>query len=98
MELEIDDRLTVLERADELVARAVACQGVAIKTLRRFIDRLDDAVPNLVGDALLRKQVVLAIGDYYEQLASTSGDLMAMGVHGVIEKLGGRASPSASVE
>ena len=44
--------------------------------MRNFVDRLDDAMPNLVDDPSVRKEVVDAIGDYYEQLATTTNEFL----------------------
>ncbi len=70
---------TVTERAsdlpDEVLERVEATQRTAIKAMRNFVDRLDDAMPNLVDDPSVRKEVVVdAIGDYYEQLATTTNE------------------------
>ncbi len=47
-----------------------------IEGMRKFVDRLDDAMPSLV-DPSVRKKVVDAIGDYYEQLATTTNEFVA---------------------
>ncbi len=74
-----NEKRTVAERAsdlsDELLERAEARQRAAIETLRALVDRLDDATPD-VADPALRKKVLDAIGDYYEQLASTTNELL----------------------
>jgi hypothetical protein len=71
---------TVAERAsdlpDEVLERVEARQRAAIKAMRNFVDRLDDAMPNLVDDPSVRKEVVDAIGDYYEQLAMTTNEFL----------------------
>lgn len=76
---ENNEKRTVAERAsdlsDEVLERAEARQRAAIETLRNLVDRLDDATPDLV-DPALRKKVLDAIGDYYEQLASTTNELL----------------------
>ena len=61
---------------DEVLERVEARQRAAIKAMRNFVDRLDDAMPNLVGDPSVRKEVVDAIGDYYEQLATTTNEFL----------------------
>ncbi|MFZ0831610.1 MAG: hypothetical protein WAM92_00725, partial [Mycobacterium sp.] len=76
---ENNEKRTVAERAsnlsDEMLERAEARQRAAIETLRNLVDRLDDATPDVV-DPVLRKKVLDAIGDYYEQLASTTNELL----------------------
>ena len=51
-------------------------QQSMIEGMRKFVDRLDDAMPSLV-DPSVRKKVVDAIGDYYEQLATTTNEFVA---------------------
>ena len=63
--------------SDEVLERVEARQRAAIEALRKFLDRLDDAMPNLVDDPSARKKVVDAIGDYYEQLAMTTNEFVA---------------------
>ena len=74
-----NEKRTVAERAsdlsDEVLERAEARQRAAIETLRTLVDRLDDATPDVV-DPALRKKILDAIGDYYEQLASTTNELL----------------------
>jgi len=78
------EKKTVTQRAsdlsDEVLERVEASQRAAIGTLRNIVDRLDEATPDLV-DPALRKKVVNAIGDYYEQLAMTTNDLVRKAVH-----------------
>ena len=50
-------------------------QQSVIEAMRKFVDRLDDAMPNLV-DPAVRKKVVDAIGAYYEQLATTTNEVV----------------------
>ena len=51
---ESTEKKTVAERAadlsDEVLERVEARQRAAIEALRKFVDRLDDAMPNLVDD------------------------------------------------
>ena len=71
---------TVAERVsdlpDEVLERVKARQRAAIKAMRNFVDRLDDAMPSLLDDPSVRKEVVDAIGDYYEQLATTTNEFL----------------------
>jgi len=89
------EKQTLAERADGLLERLEACQRAAVGALRQTVDRLDDAVPNLVDDPSLRKNVVVAIGDYYEQLASTTTEFIARTVRAAIGTLDERPADSA---
>ena len=86
---------TVAERAADLSEQVLdsveARQRAAIEALRKFIDRLDDAMPDLVADLSVRKKVVDAIGDYYEQLATTQYEFLRSVVRsgsGMVSKSG----------
>jgi len=86
---------TVAERAadlsEEVLDSVEARQRAAIEALRKFIDRLDDAMPDLVADPSVRKKVVDAIGDYYEQLARTQYEVLRSVVRsgsGMVSKSG----------
>ena len=86
---------TVAERAADLSEQVLdsveARQRAAIEALRKFIDRLDDAMPNLGDDPSVRKKVVDAIGDYYEQLATTQYEFLRSVVRsgsGMVSKSG----------
>jgi plasmid stabilization system protein ParE len=66
-----------LRHAGEMLVESVETrQQAATEAMRKFIDRLDDAMPNLVDDPSVRKKVVDAIGDYYEQLAVTTNEFV----------------------
>ncbi|MGO9924659.1 MAG: hypothetical protein ACLPLP_00535 [Mycobacterium sp.] len=71
---------TVAERAEALSEEVLESvrdrQQSMIEGMRKLIDRLDDAMPSLV-DPSVRKKVVDAIGDYYEQLATTTNEFVA---------------------
>lgn len=75
-----NDQKIVAQRAaeltDSLLADLEERQRAAIESLRRFVDHLDDAVPSLLDDPAARKKVVAAVGDYYEQLAATTTELV----------------------
>ena len=55
------EKKTVAERAsdlsDEVLERVEARQRAAIEALREFVDRLDDAMPNLVDIGCCKRQV-----------------------------------------
>ena len=96
---ESTEKQTMAERAadlsDEVLERVEARQRAAIEALRKFVDRLDDAMPNLVDDPSARKKVIDAIGDYYEQLAMTTNEFVATMVRSAIGTLKGAAKPAA---
>ena len=96
---ESTEKQTVAERAenlsDEVLERVEARQRAAIEALRKFVDRLDDAMPNLGDDPSVRKKVVDAIVDYYEQFATTTNEFVTTMVHGAIGTLNKRAAKKA---
>ncbi|MGO8848753.1 hypothetical protein [Mycobacterium sp.] len=96
---ESTEKQTMAERAadlsDEVLERVEARQRAAIEALRKFVDRLDDAMPNLVDDPSARKKVIDAIGDYYEQLATTTNEFVATMVRSAIGTLNERAAKKA---
>jgi hypothetical protein len=53
-------------------------------------------MPNLVDDPSVRKKVLDAIGDYYEQLATTTNEFVARMVHSAIGTLDERAAQPAA--
>ena len=83
---ESTEKKTVVERAsdlpDEVLERLEARQLAAIEALRKLVDRLDDAMPDLVDDPALRKKVIDAIGDYYEQLVTRTNEFVRSVVRG----------------
>ncbi|MFN8033103.1 MAG: hypothetical protein U0Q47_07365 [Mycobacterium sp.] len=84
----VDEQRTAAQRAadrtDSLLADLEERQRAAIESLRKFIDHLDDAVPSLLDDPAARKKVVAAVGDYYEQLAATTTELVGKLVRGAL--------------
>lgn len=82
------DKPTVSERAvtlsEEVLDRVEARQHAALDALRKFIERIDDAMPPIVDDPEARKKVVDAIGDYYDQVASTTNEFVTKMVHTVL--------------
>jgi len=73
------EKKTVAKRAEALSEEVLESlrdrQQSVIEAMRKFIDRLDDAMPSLV-DPSVRKKVVDAIGEYYQQLATTTNDMV----------------------
>ena len=68
--------------SDEVLKRIEARQLAAIEAIRKLVDRLDDATPDLVDDPSARKKVVGAIGDYAEQLTTTTNEYLRSAVRG----------------
>ena len=97
---ESTEKKTMAERAenlsDEVLQRVEARQHAAIEALRKFVDRLDDAMPNLGDDPSVRKKVIDAIVDYYEQLATTTNEFAANMVRSAIGTLNKRAAQPAA--
>jgi hypothetical protein len=94
------EQQTLAKRAaalsDEVLEQVEARQRAAIEALRKFLDRLDDAMPNLIDDPSARKKVVDAIGDYYEQLAMTTNEFVAGLVRSAVGTVDERAAKPAS--
>jgi DNA-binding PucR family transcriptional regulator len=90
---------TVVERAEALSEEVLESvrdrQQSMIEAMRKFVDRLDDAMPSLV-DPSVRKKVVDAIGDYYEQLAATTNEFVARMVRSTSGTLKQRAAKPAA--
>lgn len=78
---------TVLKRADEVLEQVEPFQGLVVQTMRKFVNGLDDRVPNLVSDPATRRQVVIAIGDFYEQLAVINSRFVARALRSAIGTL-----------
>jgi hypothetical protein len=94
------EKQTMAKRAadlsDEVLRRVEARQRAAIEALRKFMDRLDNAMPNLVDEPSVRKKVVDVIGEYYEQLVTTTNEFVARMVRSTIGTLNKRpATPAA---
>jgi hypothetical protein len=93
------EKQTMAERAenlsDEVLERVEARQRAALEALRKFVDRLDDAMPNLGDNPSVRKKVVDAIVDYYEQFATTTNEFVTAMVHNAIGTLNKRAAKKA---
>jgi hypothetical protein len=97
---ESTEKQTTAERAanlsDEVLEWVENKQLAAIAALRKFVDRLDDAMPDVVDDPSVRKKVVDAIGDYYEQLVTTTNQFAARMVRTAIGTLNERAAKPAA--
>jgi uncharacterized membrane protein len=96
---ESTDKKTMAERAealsDEVLESVRHRQQSMIEATRKFVDRLDEALPSLV-DPSVRKKVVDAIGDYYEQLATTTNEFVARMVRSASGTLKQRAAKPAA--
>jgi hypothetical protein len=76
---ESTEKKTVAERAadlsDEVLESVGARQQAAIEAVRKFVDTLDEAMPNLV-DPELRKKILDAALDLAEQLATSTNEFL----------------------
>jgi hypothetical protein len=76
---ESTEKKTVAERAaglsDEVLESVGARRQSAIEAVRKFVDTLDEAMPNLV-DPSLRKKVLDAALDLADQLATTNNEFL----------------------
>jgi len=94
------EKQTTAKRAadlsDEVLERVEARQRAAMEALRNFVNRLGDAMPNLVDDPSGRKKVVDAIVDYYEQVAMTTNEFVARMAHSAIATLNERATKTTA--
>jgi hypothetical protein len=101
---ESTEKKTVAKRAsdlsDDILKRLEAIQLAAIEALRKLVDRLDDAMPDLVDDPALRRKVIDAIGDYYEQLTKKTNEFLRSVVRGEsrMAPKPGDATPSGALE
>jgi hypothetical protein len=89
---------TVAERAadlsDEVLERVEARERAAIEAMRKFVDRLDDALPDLGEER--RKKVLDALVDFAEKLGTTTNDFAARMVRSASGTLKeGTAKPAA---
>ena len=77
---ESTEKKTVAERATELSEEMLASIGTGqqsvIDAVRKFVDTLDEAMPNLV-DPELRKKILDAALDLAEQLANTTNEFLS---------------------
>jgi len=83
---ESTEKKTVAKRAsdlsDDMLEQLEAKQLAAIEALRKLVDRLDATMPDLVDDPALRRKVIDAIGDYYEQLTKKTNEFLRSVVRG----------------
>ena len=72
---ESTEKKTMAERAaalsEEVLESVGAGRQTAIEAVRKFVDTLDEAMPNLV-DPSMRKKVLDAVLDLADQLATTN--------------------------
>ncbi|MGB8390464.1 hypothetical protein [Mycobacterium sp.] len=96
---ESTDKKTVAERAEALSEEVLESvrdrQQSVIEGMRKFVDRLDDAMPDL-GDPERRKKVLDAIVDFAEQLATTTNDFVGRMVRSASGTLKQRAAKPAA--
>jgi hypothetical protein len=94
------EKQTAAKRAtdlsDEVLERVEARQRAAMEALRNFVNRLGDAMPNLVDDPSGRKKVIDAIVDYYEQVAMTTNEFVARMARSAIATLNERATKTTA--
>ncbi|MGO9041975.1 MAG: hypothetical protein ACLQIK_10110 [Mycobacterium sp.] len=85
------EKKTAAQRAshlsDDILERLEARQLAAIQALRKLVDRLDHTLPDLVDDPALRRKVIDAIGDYYEQLVTKANEFLRSVVRGESRKV-----------
>ena len=76
---ESTEKKTVAERAvslsDEVLESVGARQQSAIEAVRKFVDTVDEAMPNFV-DPELRKKILDAALDLAEQLATSTNEFL----------------------
>ena len=76
---ESTDKKSVAERAEALSEEVLESvrdrQQTLIEAMGKFVDRLDEALPEL-GDPERRKKVLDAIVDFAEQLATTTNEFV----------------------
>ena len=81
---------TVAERAEalseEVLESVGARQQAVIEAVRKFVDTLDEAMPNLV-DPERRKKILDAVLDLAEQLATTTNEFLRSTLHSASETL-----------
>ncbi|MGO9928579.1 MAG: hypothetical protein ACLPLP_21300 [Mycobacterium sp.] len=98
---ESTEKKTMAERAenlsDEVLQRVEARQRAAIEAMRKFVDRLDEALPDLGEER--RKNVLDALVDFAEKVGATTNDFMARMVRSASGTLKeGTAKPAAEAE
>jgi hypothetical protein len=73
------EKKTVAERAADLSDEVLESVGTgrqsAIEAVRKFVDTLDEAIPNLV-DPALRKKILDAALDLADQLGTTTNEFV----------------------
>lgn len=76
---ESTEKKTVAERAADLSEEVLESvsdrQQTVIEAMRKFVDRLDEALPDIGEER--RKKVLDAMVDFAEQLGTTTNDFVA---------------------
>ncbi|MGZ4521600.1 MAG: hypothetical protein ACXVXW_14480 [Mycobacteriaceae bacterium] len=84
---ESTEKKTVAERAealsDEVLESVRDRQQTVIEAMRKFVDRLDEALPDLGEER--RKKVLDALVDFAEKLGTTTNDFVAKMVRSASE-------------
>jgi hypothetical protein len=84
------EKKTVAERAidlsEEVLESVEDRQKTVIEAVRKFVDTLDEAMPNLV-DPALRKKILDAVLDLTEQLATTTNEFLRSTLHSASDTL-----------
>jgi len=98
---ESTEKKTVTERATELSEEVLESVGdrqkAVIDAVRKFVDRLDEALPDLGEER--RKKVLDALVDFAEKLGTTTNDFVARMVRSASGTLKeGTAKPAAEGE
>jgi hypothetical protein len=87
---ESTDKKTVAERAMDLSEEVLESVGdrqkTVIEAVRKFVDTLDEAMPDLV-DPERRKKILDAVLDLAEQLATTTNEFLRSTLHSASETL-----------
>ena len=98
---ESTEKKTVAERAEALSEDVLESlrdrQQTVIEAMRKFVDRLDEALPDLGEER--RKKVLDALVDFAEKLGTTTNDFVAKMVRSASGTLKeGTAKPAAEDE
>jgi hypothetical protein len=98
---ESNEKKTVAERAENLSEEVLESvrdrQQTVIEAMRKFVDRLDEALPDLGEER--RKKVLDAFVDFAEKVGTTTNDFVARMVRSASGTLKeGTAKPAAEGE
>jgi hypothetical protein len=87
---ESTEKKTAAERAidlsEEVLESVEDRQKTVIEAVRKFVDTLDETMPNLV-DPALRKKILDAVLDLAEQLATTTNEFLRSTLHSASDTL-----------